>query len=380
MTAPRADLLIVGGGVTGITAAWTAARRAPGSRIVLVDRGEPGAGITAYSAALIVPYAPDAAHRALMSAASELFAAAPLAGFQRTVPMVFVVPEHTAADVTGRFLGGPLTTADGHRLAALRAAYPGLRTRAGETVLDAGDRCTVLDVPGWIATVLGGALPGVPAPEVLTRTTVTRVRRDGEGWAAETAGGPVLRTRRVLLATGPWAAPGVVSTPGAPPAPPHATTAKLVAALHLRPGSVTDRPGTPGIVFLDDDLFVLPGQVPLVSFAARRVLGEGEAPAAGLPDDERAEGLRVLARRLPSLVGEVTGGRCFPDAYAPGRLPVTGRAAGAPGLAWITGGSGSGVRFAPALAERAVRLLDAPPRPRDGAGAHHPLALPGATP
>ncbi|QNP65944.1 NAD(P)/FAD-dependent oxidoreductase [Streptomyces genisteinicus] len=368
MTADRADLLIVGGGIIGATAAWAAARHAPGSRVVLADRGEPGGGASALSAALIVPYAPDDEHRALMTEAVRLLATGPLADFQRTVPMAFVVPGDSAPTVSGHFLGGPLPVAGEDRLAGLAAAYPGLSPLPGETVLDAGDRCTVLDVPGWITAVTGGALPGVPAPEVLTGTTVTRLVRDGDGWAAATAEGPVLRARRVLLATGPWAAPGTVTAPGAHPAPPHTTGAKLVAALHLAPGSVPDGPGVPGVVFLEDDLFVLPGRTPLVSFAARGRLPHGSTPAAGLPAGERAEGVRALARRLPALAGQVTGGRCFPDAYTPGRLPRVGRTDGAPGLAWITGGSGSGVRFAPALAARALRALALPVPPARGTG------------
>ncbi|MFJ1751927.1 FAD-dependent oxidoreductase [Kitasatospora sp. NPDC088134] len=363
MTAPRADLLVVGGGVVGATAAWAAARHAPGARILLADRGEPGGGASAHSAALVVPYAPDAAHRALMGEAGRLLAAAPAAAFQRPAPMLFVTDRRDVATVAGRFLGAPLPLADTDRLAELRAAYPDLRLRPDERVLDAGDRCTVFDVAGWIAAVLGGKLPGAPAPEVLTGTAVTRLRPDGEGWAAETATGTVLRARRVLLATGPWPAPDLAAGPRASrPAP----AAKLVAALHLAPGAVPDRPGTPGVVFLDDDLFVLPGRIPLVSFKARSPLAAGADPVAGLPGDERAEGVRALARRLPELARRVTGGRCFPDAYAPGRLPVVDRPAGPGGPVRITGGSGSGVRFAPALAERAVRLLGlAVPGPAD---------------
>ncbi|GAA3935785.1 hypothetical protein GCM10022244_50300 [Streptomyces gulbargensis] len=371
MTGPRDDLLIIGGGMVGTTAAWAAARHAPGSRIVLVDRGEPGGGTSAHSAALIVPYAPDAAHRALMGEAAALLAETPLAGFQRTVPMLFVTAQDNVTTAAGRFLGSPLPVADATRLAALHAAYPDLRLGRGETVLDAGDRCTLLDVPAWITAVLDGTTPDAPAPRVLTRTTVTRVRADGDGWAADTADGSVLRARRVLLATGPWPAPEIVcdadavttsvtdpvTSQGEPSA---ATTTKLVAALHLAPGALRDRPHTPGVVFLDDDLFVLPGATPLVSFAARRILADGEDPRAGLPADEKAEGVRALARRLPALARQVTGGRCFPDTYTPGRLPVVDRPAAAPGLVRITGCSGSGVRFAPALAARAVRLLDTP--------------------
>ncbi|TXS34892.1 FAD-dependent oxidoreductase, partial [Streptomyces sp. t39] len=157
MTARPADLLIVGGGVIGATAAWAAARRAPGTRIVLADRGRPGGGASAHSAALVVPYAPDATHRALMGQAGRLLAATPLADFRRPQPMVFVVPEHTAATVADHFLGGTLPEAGPDRLAELRTAWPGFAPRPGETVLDAGDRCALLDVPGWIGAVLGGA-------------------------------------------------------------------------------------------------------------------------------------------------------------------------------------------------------------------------------
>ncbi len=51
----RADLIIVGAGVIGLSVAYQLARRAPGSRILVLDRGQPGREASWAGAGLICP-------------------------------------------------------------------------------------------------------------------------------------------------------------------------------------------------------------------------------------------------------------------------------------------------------------------------------------
>jgi glycine/D-amino acid oxidase-like deaminating enzyme len=66
-------------------------------------------------------------------------------------------------------------------------------------------------------------------------------------------------------------------------------------------------------------------------------------------------GTDAVRRRSPAAADAVTGGRAFCDGYAPNRLPVVTPHPDHPGLVSIRGGSGSGVRLAPALAAEALR-------------------------
>lgn len=356
------DLVVVGAGVLGVMAAAVAAQRRPEARILLLDRHTPLSGASGSSAALIVHHAAGDDHRELVRQARRHFAASPLKRYLTPVPMLFAVRAEQAETVSRQFLPSPLPEASPRLRAALEGGCPDLRIEPGEVLLDGSAVCSVMDVRAWTADVLAGAMAGSPAPQVWHGATVTAVRRQEPHWLVETAGGVAVTAPAVLLATGAWPAvevqSGVRRGPGKAP---YRVTGKLVAALHLRPESLSAGAGggggiTPGVVFLDDDLFILPGPHPLVSFRSDLWSpGTSSAvPVPGLPVEEMAHGRKLLASRSARLADEVIGGRACYDAYAPRRLPSVGAASAVPGLAWMTGGSGSGVRFAPALAHRAV--------------------------
>ena len=77
-----------------------------------------------------------------------------------------------------------------------------------------------------------------------------------------------------------------------------------------------------------------------------------------MTSEDRAAALEVLDRFMPSLVEHCASARVFCDAYAPDWTPVIDRA-GAPGFVAAGVGCGSGYRLAPAIAMRALDLLDA---------------------
>lgn len=150
------------------------------------------------------------------------------------------------------------------------------------------------------------------------------------------------QARHVVSATGAWTVSGLE--------PPDVRT-KEVAALVVAADCAL---GDPLTYFVADDLFILPASngEALVSFYCDNWDVD---PAADLPTQRVLEqGTAALVDRLPGLRRSVVGLRAFPDSYAPGRLPsVTVARAG---VAVVSGTSGSGVRLAPALAERAARM------------------------
>ena len=186
---------------------------------------------------------------------------------------------------------------------------------------------------------------GQAVREVQRRGGTYRVLTDAGGWSA----------RRVVLACGPWPLPTTRPTPLSEPP---GARRKRVAALHV---ALPVEPGDPLVYFLADDLFVLPLSpgAALASFYRDEWDTDPDAVDGHPSAEDLRCGTAVLHRRSVAAADAVTGGRAFCDLYAEHRLPVVTSDPARPGLVAIRGGSGSGVRLAPALAAEALRCLDA---------------------
>jgi glycine/D-amino acid oxidase-like deaminating enzyme len=142
-----------------------------------------------------------------------------------------------------------------------------------------------------------------------------------------------------------------------PLAEPPTARRKRVAALHV---PVPVGPDDPLVYFVDDDLFLLPlahGSA-LASFYRDEWDTDPDSVDGRPSEGDLRAGAEVLRRRSRAAAEAVTGGRAFCDLYTEQRLPVVTRDPALPGLAAIRGGSGSGVRLAPALAEEALHAVD----------------------
>lgn len=347
-----ADLAIVGGGVIGCFSAYQAVRSNPQWHVVLVERSAIGAGATGWSAGVSFPLAATPGHRELVRASAAGYAA--LRGtaadrFIRPVRMIYVVRRDRAEALADRLVDATPRPVTGGEHGAVARMLPGLRL--------AGDECLLThDGHGFVvaARPLAEALLAATgrAVRVERGRAVTAVERHGDGYRLLTGDGG-WSARRVVLACGPWETPAVHPVPL--PEPPGARR-KRIAALHVRlPVLEVD----PVVYFVDDDLFVLPlaaGEA-LVSFY-RDEWDTDPDTVDGRPDDaDLRAGTEALRRRSVPAAAAVTGGRAFCDLYTEHRLPVVRHDPAVPRLAAVRGGSGSGVRLAPALAERALRIV-----------------------
>lgn len=332
------DLAVVGGGIIGCFAAHRAARD---QRVVLLERTEIGAGATAWSAGVSFPLAATPRHRVLVRDSAvdyEVLRGTAAARFLRPVPMVYVVRDDRFRD---RVVDTGLRVITAEERRRVERMLPGLRINPGERMLTHDGHGFAVDARG-----LSSQLVSVDVT-VHTGHEITGVHPDGDGYLV-CAEGAEWFARRVVVATGPWAGPSLR------PAEPAVRT-KWVAALHA---NLDTDPGDPLVYVVDDDLFFLPGPggETLVSFY-RDVWDVDPDAATGRPDPEDLRlGTEAVRRRCPAAAEAVTGGRAFCDSYAPERLPLV--TAHRPGLVSVRGGSGSGVRLAPALAAAALRATD----------------------
>jgi len=336
------DLVVVGAGVLGLATALLARRRHPAWSIVVLDRARPGSGASARSAAVVASYGPTPAHRELVARSFRCYREGWLAPFAAGVPAFAVVPRPALPELHERIVGP-----------APREADPGERS----LVLDLLERPALpsaealVAVPGGVLTVDTGALADAAfltsrRVECRGGVEVVSVRPVRSGHRLRTAGGEEVAAARTVIATGPWRPPEVAGT-----SLPARFAAKRVAALHLTPAGGE----VPAVFWPTVDRFLLPeGGRLLFSFPRDRWLRPGDDPSEGFGAEDLAAGTAALAETAAGLVKSVAGGRAHADAYASGRLPRVESDSAVPGLAWLWGGSGSGVALAPALAADAL--------------------------
>jgi glycine/D-amino acid oxidase-like deaminating enzyme len=355
------DLVVVGGGILGITLVMLVRDARPDWSVTLIDRGAPGGGATRWSGALVVPYGPDSRSRELMAASWRCFQRAPLRAYLRQVPAFGVVSESQLDEIQSAMIPGPLPLATEQDLLRLRTCYPDLRIGDDEVVLNAGDRAGVVDVAALVDDVLR-----FDDLRVWSGSLVQRVSRTQGGWVVVTAAGAEVHARHVVLATGPWTPPDVEPDVFGP----RRVRVKRVAALHVEAPHARQRAEPcdgeaphaggrcPAVLFPSDDLFVLPDRHHLlVSFYRDEWLRADVPLTSGATAEDLRLGRAALKGRSPALERRVVGGRAFYDAYTSDRVPIV-RPGVKDGIVEITGGSGSGVRFAPALAALALTTLD----------------------
>ncbi|MGH3757374.1 NAD(P)/FAD-dependent oxidoreductase [Actinophytocola sp.] len=343
-----ADLAIIGGGIIGCFVAHQAAHARPDRRVVLLERSTIGAGATAWSAGVSFPLAATAPHRRLVRDAATAFARLrdTTAGrFLRPMRMIYVVGRAGRDAFHGRVVDAELRVVTEDERGRVERMLPGVRLGADEELLTHDGYGFAVDARGlaeWLVSEGVTVHSGQNVTGIHPEAGGYRLVGDRATWSAG----------RAIVATGAWPVPG-------PRSDGPAVRTKRVAALHA---DLPTEPGDPLVYFLDDDLFFLPSATgpTLVSFY-RDIWDLDPASMDGrASEDDLRCGTDAVRRRSPAAAEAVTAGRAFCDGYAPDRLPVVTAHPDHPGLVSIRGGSGSGVRLAPALAAAALRTAGDP--------------------
>ncbi|MFI9627974.1 NAD(P)/FAD-dependent oxidoreductase [Streptomyces sp. NPDC052042] len=337
-TLPGYDTVLVGAGVLGCALSHRLA--ATGRRVALLDRRTVGSGCSTHAGAIASPLARGDRLRA-MSARSRrwydeyrrVHPQAPI----RTLPTLFLCAAGREAE---------------------------LRERSTEPLTP----CPETALPEWVArpphtSVLGGprALHGQvlelcrswstdPAVDVYECAPVRGWAHRSSGFTVDLADGRSLRTGELVLAKGAW-----LDAADLPPGAPPPRTKKIVSYTLALPAS----PADPLVYLADHDAFLLPRPE-----RAQWWLSITSPEWDRRPEDEpaaSAEDLRiahdVLGRYAPRALPALRGASVHCDSYTPDGGPMVTAAPGHPLVAH--GGSGSGFRYAPAVAEAALHALAA---------------------
>jgi glycine oxidase len=335
------DVAVIGGGVIGLSVAWTAARR--GLSVTVFDRGPLGAGASHVAAGMLAPVTEaDAGEPALLRAglesalrwpsfAAELEAAAGApAGYRRCGTLV-VARDADEAEALER------ERALREQLGLAVTRLLGSEARRREPGLAPGVRAA-LDVPDDHAV----------DPRALVDALALACERAGVALRpGEAVADPVtLRAGRVVVASGAWA--------GAPVRPVKGQI------LRLRD---PDGPGLLERVIRYEHGYIVPrGDGRYVLGATMEERGFDTTVTAGGVRELLAEA-QLLVPGLDDLVLEETAAGLRPG--TPDNGPLVG--ADAAGLVWAAGHHRNGILLAPWTADAIAGLLAGEPLPESAA-------------
>lgn len=349
----KADFIIVGGGVAGLSAA---ARLALHGQVVVLEAEEAvGYHSSGRSAAFYHFGLGNPLVRGL-TAWSRPFFDAPPAGFTDVPlatpkPALFIATEAMRAELDDlgaemRRFTDSVETADE---AAMRALCPLLKFGEGGIVaglVDHGGRSLDAD-----ALLQGFARQARSRGTVRVRHRIARLEQSGAGWTATTEAGDSYSAPIIINAAGAWAD--------------HVAEMAGVAPIGLQPRRRTiivfDPPQ--GTDVRDWPFIKTPGDVFYILPQGNRLLACPNDETDTPPCDAQPEEYDVaLAAHLveefttlppPRLTGRWAGLRSF----VKDRMPVAGFAPDAPGFFWLAGQGGFGLQTSPAMSALAEALV-----------------------
>jgi glycine oxidase len=371
------DLVVVGGGVIGLSCAWRAAQR--GARVAVLERGVPGAGATRVAAGMLAPVGE------LTFGEPELLELT-LAAARLYPEFVAELEEATGMRVGYEVLGALHVALDRDEAAQLRRVHDLQRSLQLEAEWLPPRRCRELE-PGLTPSFHGGVLAAGEAavdPRALTAALAAAVEAEGgkvrtgaevvdgifEGQrlvgvrARSTgAGGEELRADAVLLASGAWS--GAAAWLPEEARPPVRPVKGQVLELRVREG---EEPPARHILASERVYMVPRRDGRLVVGATVEEMGFDTTVTAGGVHELLREAYRLLPDVAEmELVDTIAGLR----PGTPDNLPIVGPGA-LDGLHLATGHYRNGILLAPHTAQAVADLLSGKPsQPRRSSFVRH---------
>lgn len=354
MAEPDFDLTIVGGGIVGAMSAWRALRRRPEWRVLWLDRSIFGLGASSYAGGLLTPFGRTPTHRALLTAGFRLLheleqeiGPLPL----RELAGWYVVSPHLVEERLRWFVGespGLATEAQRNELSRVmphlgldgRAVVGPFRVRQGR--------------PTDFVSLIAAECRKSSRFTIWEGVQLATWRAEPDGISLSFAEGSTVRTARLVLATGPWAARQLAGDSAF-----SGMRVKRVAACHIELPPPADAP----VLYLGDhDSFLLPMQAEgrwLFGFPSESWDAPPEEFGSGMNERDQALADSIIREYSEVFRANRRGGRAFYDCYREDWTPLAARVGGDPRVVFAGACAGSGFRMSPGLAERAFDLLEA---------------------
>jgi glycine oxidase len=355
----RADVVVIGAGVIGLSIAWRVSQR--GAAVCVLERGELGGGASYVAAGMLAPVAEaDSGELALLELG--------LRSARLWPAFAAELAEASGADPGLRRCGSLVVARDRDEAAALEREHA-LRLELGldvERLLPSAARTRepalaptirlALDVPGDHAADPRATVCALAEAcrrtgvAMYTRAAVRRISCEGAKIAGvQLAGGAVVATEQVVVAAGAWSG-ALAGLPDAARFPLRPVKGQI---MRLRD------PAGPGLL---ERIVRFEGGYLVPRGDGRYVLG-ATMEERGFDTSVTAGGLYELLRDAGELVPgihelavEETAAGLRPA--TPDNAPVLGRCDEVEGLVWATGHHRNGILLAPVTAELVVGALE----------------------
>jgi len=332
------DIAVVGGGIFGCALAHRAASELPGRTIALFEQGAIGGGCSGFAGAIATPAVRSERVRALSDESRDWYAR--YRGLHSDAPMRELPIVYVASPARVDALRAALTAdalRDGRGLLP-----PWLRTDPSAHVLLAPPAVWA-DVRVLCAHLLSKS-PGVLVHE---GARIDNAHRVGQAWRLRLADGREIGARRLVMAKGAWFEPSERDALAG------MRNKKIVAYAIDMPVVASD----PVVYLYDHEAFLLPlparGQWLLSIVSSGWDCHPDRDPMQPAASD-LATAVGVLSHYAPTLLPALRGARVHCDGYLDDHRPC---ATVVDGAICMHGGSGSGFRYAPAVAASALSAL-----------------------
>lgn len=345
MPASGNHVLIIGGGVLGLTSAVRLLQCDPEATVTIVDRADIGGGASRYAGAIDIPYFFTEPHRELVAFSWDWYAAYPPAARHRlAVPISWCVA--TAAEeveLQAHVLEG-LDKNDSQW--PLPTSLLGAKRLSGRAfVIQSGPLCNALADQ---ITQSGRA-------QIVEHSPIGAIRVENSVVQAVSAAGDLFIGSRAIVCIGPWL-PNWIE--------PFATLARVKGIRNKSVFGVQIEVDVPepiwrSVGWIAGGIFFLPyGRTGKYFMSIQHDVWNvvPEAPLPLLREVEERVG-RFLESMIHPHPWRIAKPSIFVDTYTCPYFPVIERLSELNGrVVVVTGSHGSGVRLAPALANRAVSL------------------------
>jgi glycine/D-amino acid oxidase-like deaminating enzyme len=339
------DFTIVGGGILGVMCAYFLRKRFPGGSICILEKSSIASGCTKYSVGLNYPYGKNIKRKALTKRSNKLWEK-----IQSEVNTISFNDIELYGIVRKRHL---LSTLNGFTDPSIKCINNDIQLDFSFSLPDGYKvlgpiNCNFCDT--YYNTVRLANYLQLQNIEIKENTIFKKLEKQ-EPHIKLYSPNAIFTCKNVIFSLGPWTNhilnKNILDTH-------HIRTKKVVCLYINYPVRMTSK----GLFFFEEDSFLLPNyqeQRWFFSITVEEWDCDPESDDFVISKDDLVLAKKILKKYLPGMEGRLMGGRVFCDLYGPNRIPFIMNHPGFKNTKIISGGSGSGFRLAPALADKCIK-------------------------